>query len=497
MTIALADRTSVRQARAPGRRLGSGWVPAGVVLAGAVVVFLWCGVSARDLVAFAAYVGIGVALPGTLLWRALTGGGRSPAEDVAAGLALGYAVEVLAYLPARAVGAPLLVLVPPVAVVGTFLCVPGLRRHWRGAAGRERMPGWCAWALAGVAGYLITWSTLTLYRVPVASAYVDMPYHLALVGEVKHHLPPTLPSVLGERLSYHWFVYADLAATSWVTGIEPVTLVYRLSTLPMALAMVVLVAVLGRRLSGSWAAGVAAVGVTYFLFSPVLQEGVAFTSRSMFTAWASPTQTFGALLFAPVVLLLAGRSRGWVVLAVLLPALAGAKATFLPLLLAGLLVVVVVRWVVERRPPGEWLVAAAVTLMCALFAHVVVFGRGAQGTAFAPFALMRALWGEVANIRMPELASVSATPVVVLTFVHLFCLGCVWGGVAGLGRWALEPPVLLLLGMGVAGVGAVLVLGHPAHSQLYFLEGVRPYLSIAAVCGVVAAGRRLPWAWTG
>lgn len=150
---------------------------------------------------------------------------------------------------------PLLVLVPPVAVLGTFLIAPGLRRHWRGRAGAERMPGWCAWVLAGVIGYLITWSTLSLYRVPIASAYVDMPYHLALVGEVKHHLPPTLPSVLGERLCYHWFVYADMAATSWVTGIEPVTLVYKLSTLPMMAAMVVLVAVLGRRLGGRWGPG--------------------------------------------------------------------------------------------------------------------------------------------------------------------------------------------------------------------------------------------------
>ncbi|MGN9836594.1 hypothetical protein ACTMTI_00595 [Nonomuraea sp. H19] len=487
MTIAPADRTLDRPARSPGGWLGWGRLPAGFVAAGAVAVFLWCGVSARDLAAFSAYLGVGVALPGTLLWRALTGGGRSMAEDVAAGLALGYAVEVLAYVPARAVGLPLLVLVPPVAVIGTFACVPGLRRHWRGEAVKERMPAWCAWALAGVVGYLITWTTLALYRVPIASAYVDMPYHLALVGEVKHHLPPTFPAVLGERLSYHWFVYADMAATSWVTGIEPVTLVYRLSTLPMTVAMVVLVAVLGRRLGGSWGAGAAAVGVTYFLFSPVLQEGVVFTSRSMFTAWASPTQTFGALLFASVVLLLVTWPGSRVALTVLLLALAGAKATFLPLLLAGLLVVVAVRGVVERRLPGEWLVPAAVTLACLLIAQLVVFGRGTHGTAVAPFATMRALWGAAAGIGMPELAATPAAPVVVLTLVHLFCLVCVWGGVAGLGRRVLDPAMLLLLGMGVTGVGAAVMLGHPAYSQLYFLEGVRPYLSIAAVCGVVAA----------
>jgi hypothetical protein len=258
-------------------------------------------------------------------------------------------------------------------------------------------------------------------------------------------------------------------------------------------AMVVLVAVLGRRLSGRWGGGVAAVGVTYFLFGPVLQEGVVFPTRSMFTAWASPTQTFGALLFVPVVLLLTSRWRrpALVVLGVLLLALTGAKATFLPLLLAGLLVVVAVRGVVERRLRAEWLVPAAGTLVCLLIAQFVVFGRGAQGTAVAPFATMRTLWGLVAEVDMPALADASPVPLVVLTAVHLFCLACVWGGVAGLGARLLEPPVLLVLGVGAAGVGAVVALGHPSDAQLYFLEGVRPYLSVMAVCGVLAA-RRVP-----
>ncbi|TYB47596.1 hypothetical protein FXF51_57810, partial [Nonomuraea sp. PA05] len=316
------------------------------------------------------------------------GRGWSLSVEVAAGLAVGYAVEVLAYIPARAVGVPLLVLVPPVAIVGAFVCVPGLRRHWRRPVGGERMPPWCAWGLGGVVAFLVVWSTLFQYRVPVEAGYVDMPYHLALVGEVKHHFPPTMPAVLGEPLVYHWFVYAEMAATSWVTGIEPVTLVYRLSMLPMAVAMVVLVAALGRRLGGGWGAGVAAVGGTYFLFSPALVEGAVFSSRSMFTISTSPTQTFGALLFVAVVLLLVGAggpgwgplgARGrrrraprvsegsarraawegggwawWGVLGVLLVVLAGAKATYLPLLLVGLAVVIAVRWVAERRGAGGW-----------------------------------------------------------------------------------------------------------------------------------------------
>ncbi|WP_344216800.1 hypothetical protein [Nonomuraea bangladeshensis] len=330
-----------------------------------------------------------------------------------------------------------------------------------------------------------------------------MPYHLALLGEVKRQVPPTFPSVLGEALPYHWFVYAEMAATSWVTGIEPVRLVYRLSTLPMMAALVVLVAAVGRRVGGSWAAGVAAVGVTYFLFGPVLQDGVVFTTRSMFTAWASPTQTFGALLFAPVVLLLVSgvRGRGWVVLVLLVAVLAGAKATFLPVLLAGAVLVAGVRWVVERRVPGRWLGVAGLALGGLVVAQAVVFGRGTQGMEVAPFATMRVLWGVVTGVAQGESAvlpaGAGAGAVWVfggLAAVQLFCFACVWGGVTGLGwRRMVEPDVLLLVGMGGAGVGAVLVLGHPAGSQLYFLESVRPYLSVAAVCGVVVAGR----AWAG
>ncbi|MEU8359220.1 hypothetical protein AB0C27_24685 [Nonomuraea sp. NPDC048882] len=630
---------------------------------GALAVFLWCGVSARDLAFFTAYLGAGVLLPGTLLWRALTGGGRSLAEELAAGLALGYAVEVLAYIPARAVGVPLLVLGAPVAVLCAFTCVPRLRRHWwarhatgrhstgafpparppseppssgrhapepstsrrhssepdaseqypsepsatgqhpygptsserhpsgpstterhrsappsfgqhpsappssgrpyarrhssrpfpgrrRGQGGghgvRERVPGWCAWVLAGIVAYLVGWSALFLYRVPVAAAYVDMPYHLALVGEAKHHFPLTMPSVLGEGLSYHWFVHAEMAATSWVTGIEPVTLVYRLSTLPMAAATVVLVAAIGRRLGGRWGAGVAAAGVAYFLFGPELVEDVSFPTRSMFTVWASPTQTFGALLFAAVVLLLVGEfGRRWAALAVLLPVLAGAKATYLPMLLAALLLVLAVRavpacardgrgagrsgggrWAARRAGGGRggvvrglagrwrrgpWAGAAVWTLVCLLFAQFVLFGQGAQGTVVSPFATMRGLWARLVALSEPAtalaepptalsapataLAEPAAAPVLwlaVLTGVHLFCLACVWGGVAGLGRRVLEPALLLVLGVGAAGIGAAALLGHPAESQLYFLEAARPYLSIAAVCGVLAAPR-LSW----
>ncbi|MEU0567753.1 hypothetical protein ABZ297_20515 [Nonomuraea sp. NPDC005983] len=506
----------------------------------AVAVLYGFGVSPGELAAFGGYIGIGVLLPGTLLWRALSRGGGSLPADLAAGLALGYAVEVLVYIPARAAGMPLLVLAWPAATITAFLAVPRLRAHWRGgdvrmsegggapgAAGRGgRVPGWWAWGMSAVVGYLVAWSALVFYRVHGltwpgnAAPYVDMPYHLALLGEVKHHVPPTLPVVLGERLAYHWFVYAEMSATSWVTGIEPQTLLYRLSALPMLVATAVLVSVIAVRLTGRWWTGLAAIGFTCFVSSPELHQGGVelFTARSLFTAWLSPTQNFGTLLFALVALLLLGSlrqdgKRQWAALSILLLALTGAKATFLPLLLGGLALVLAVRWLVDRRLHRPTVTAAAITGACLLIAQFVVFGRDAQGMTIAPLDTMRRMWRAAADLSEPEMAAAPLRTVLGMTAIYLFCLACVWAGLSGLvirragavgpgvpqaeSRWAVvaDPAVSLLVGIGAAGIGAWLLLGHPAIGQLYFLEGARPYLSIAAVAGASAmvAARRDSW----
>lgn len=83
-------------------------------------------------------------------------------------------------------------------------------------------------------------------------------------------------------------------------------------------------------------------------------------------------------------------------------------------------------------------------------------------------------------------------PIAGLTAIHLVCLACVWAGLLGVpARRAVlrDPGMLLLLGIGAGGVGGVVLLGHPSASQYYFLEGARPYLSIASVAGMAVLGR--------
>lgn len=506
------DAPATRPGRGPGLGRGlsaasrSGWIPAALAAAFTVAVLSLYGVPLRQTVVFFAYVGLGVTLPGMLWWRILRGGPRHLVEDVAAGTALGYALEVLAYIPARALGVPLAVLVMPVATVAAFLAVPRLRSTWAGAG--VRVPLWWAWTMSGLVVFAVSFSAVTFFRShglswpENAAPYVDIPWHLSMAADVKHHMPAQFPYVAGEPLLYHWFVYADLAATSWVTRIELQTLLFRLSLLPMIAAYTVLLGLVARRLIGRWWPGALAIGITWFAGAPRLAgwpTPAAPGGVGVGLPWLSPTQAFGMLLFAPLVLVLVDMFRRprqgagrWVLVSVLLASLMGAKATFLPLLLAGLVLVVLVHGVTRRAVHRTGLVAAVMTACFLGCAQVFLYRGEDQGLRVAPFHVMKRLdleqSGGAALLKMT--AGIPWLPVAVVTMVFLCGWAVIWAGAFGFARrpaWLKDPAVLLLAGIAAAGFGAVVVFGHPGLSETYFLRSSAPYMGILAACGFAVA----------
>ena len=235
----------------------SGWVPAAILGLATIAVLAAYGTPILEMAIFGVYIVVGIALPGMLWVRRLRGRAAHLSEDIALGLAVGYCLEIAAYVIARAVGVPLLFLLWPALTLLAFVALPSLRQYWRGSG--ERAPAWWSWSPALLLGYVLVYSAGTFFAQHHLSGtdtpYVDMPYHLALIGELRHHVPPSIPYVSGVPLAYHWFYYAEAAATSWATGIEPATLLYRLSGLPFFAAFAVLTAQAARRLTGGWWAG--------------------------------------------------------------------------------------------------------------------------------------------------------------------------------------------------------------------------------------------------
>lgn len=480
--------------------VGQGWIACVLVLGVTAATLHWYGVSAADIATFYAYSAFAVTLPGTLLWRLMARRAGHIGVDAALGTAVGYAVEIPVYLLARTLDAPLAVLAWPALTLILFAALPSLRRHWRGSG--ERMPAGISWGAAAFMLYILAGAALNTFRYeplsgPIAYApYVDEPFQIALVGELKHHFPASMPYVTGTPLQYHWYVHAHAAAASWITGVDPQVLLQRLLPLPMMYVTVLLFVGIGRSLTGRWWPGLLGYGLASLatISSPFSWQPTPLQSGSIIgSAWHSPTQTFGAVLFAATVLALIELLRGtaapgpgpWIAFALLAGAVAGAKATFIPVLTCALALALLVRLIATRRP-GPALGALGITLVWLAFAQLGLYGGGNEGMVVAPLSILKSSpLGTLVLGITPQ----AANPWPTLTGLAVLALAS-WipalAGSVGVLRRSLrtDPGYALILGIGLAGIGGLLLFGHPQHSQAYFIISGQPYLALLAACGL-------------
>jgi hypothetical protein len=473
------------------------WLPPAVVALVTVVLLIAFETPPLEIAQYAGYVAYGLTLPGTLLWRALRGTPRSFLEDVAAGTVLGYAVELFTYFIVSALGVPALVAAWPAVVIVAFLAIPRLRQHWH-RTGAAPLPLAWSWAVAGITLALICWIAWSgflshaLDGPTAASPYVDMPWHMALAGELKHHFPPKMPYVVGEPLSYHWFVHAHLAASSWTSGLELNVLLYRFYALPLAVLSVVLIAILAARVSGRLWAGPVAAGLTVFVgsFHPYAWTwgSAPLIELNLFTLhiWGSPTQSFGLVLFLPVILLLADRLRGapggrgqWAMLTLLIAATMGGKATFLPLLLAGVGFAGLIGLITRRRIERPLLITAGLALAAFAYAQRVLFGGVAADMKFDLLAASELLasWHVVAP---PRWFVYFMTGLILLAWA-----GRAVGLIGILGRrerWS-DPMAGVLAGVAIGAIVVALSFHHSGGGQLYFARSMFPFLAILSAWG--------------
>lgn len=466
-------------ARSARRLPVSGWLPAALTAVFAVAVLKAYSVPLADVAAFGGYLVVVVALPGLLLWRALRAKAGPIALDVAAGLALGYPLSVFIYVAARAAGVPQLAVVPSILVVAAFVLVPRLRRHWRGSG--ERAPLWWSWALSAFVVLLFCWSAIDFFRrnglrwPGNSQPYQDMVFHLALAAEFKHHFPAMIPYVVDEPLHYHWYFHAHLAAASWGSGVELETLLYRLGLMPVLAGFVVLTAYTARAVVKTWWSGPVAV---FFTLLGSAWYNTVNSGWMLVNLWISPTQVFAAMIFGALAYLVvdilprAATKREWLLFVLLAAGVAGAKATFVPMLLAAGAFVAAVGLVFRRRLDRTALIATGLTAAVFVAAMLLLFRGGSAGMRIEPFAL-----------RGPHESYLAMALRLAVGW-----LGA-WAGVLGLvvvGRRLLDRAVLFCLGLGLAAIVVVMLTSQPGGSQMYFLSSAKPYLVMAALAGVAA-----------
>jgi hypothetical protein len=331
---------------------------AAVVVAG----LLATGTPAGDVARYAVYWACCLVLPGTLIFRAVRGSRGNLPEDIGWGATVGLLAELAAWALAAATGLQPLLWAWPMPVVVAFLAVPGLRRHWR-IADPAPLPLRYSWAMAGVGALVTGWAVRQWSLIPLppttATYYPDLLYHLALVHELERDMPFQVPQVAGQALHYHYLSDAHLATASMITGIDPAVVLFRLWLGPVLLVIALVIAALARQVTGHWWAGPVAAAAALLTAPLVLAGGAATAPGGSPISELSPSETYLlpylCLATALCVDLARGRplGRAWVLLPPLALACAGAKASGLPILVAGTALAIVAHGLVPgsgRRP---------------------------------------------------------------------------------------------------------------------------------------------------
>ncbi|MCW2856247.1 MAG: hypothetical protein JWR52_1862 [Marmoricola sp.] len=483
----------------------SGWIPFALVVLGFVgVVHISAAVSLVDAAKFVGYLAVWVTFPGTVIWRLVdprggrgagSAGRRHVGEDLLIGSLVGYVVEFPIYMACLALGHPHGYLLWPLVPLALLLSPVGRSaRH----LGSGRLPLWWSWS-AGVAGlYLVSWFGHFVWRTTsvrpeaLRAPYVDEPFHLALASGLKHFFPPRITYVADTPLNYHYLSHVHVAASSWVTGIEPIVLLRALALPALAIIVVLAAAFIVVRLSGAlWTALV--------LFATVLIAPAAFggwgsgAGEGLISTRliASPSAGFvnAALLLGVLLcmelLTLPRRAYGATALVfVVFVAMAGAKSTSLPTVLAGLAAATVITSLAARKVnvrAGVLTIGAGIAFEVA---KIIFFGPGSHGLALDPLALSTSRLTSY-----PGLAGADGTMSFgVRAIVATFMLAYLTLGVAGLALlsrrgWA-KPANVFLVATCAAGIGAGLTFHQSSFSEYYFIYVVALPMMLAATLGI-------------
>jgi hypothetical protein len=491
-------------------------LPWAVVVAALLAAMVWTSTPEKQILRYAAYWVIGVAVPGTLVFRALRGSRGNLPEDVGFGAVTGFAVQLVGW--ALFVGAGLggWLRVWPLLVIGLFVAVPGLRRHWS-LRSAEPMRLAASWAIAGVmlaalATLAFTWWGANPLPPTAHSLFGDIYYHWANAAELRRTITPQQPQQAGDPLIYHWFSDAYRASASMLSGVPLSTVMLRLWIGPVVLTGALVIAAVGRHVSRVWWAGPVAAFVAVAVPAAWIWPAYVSGSFSVLPIY-SPTMVFSIPVMAVVVFLLVDVARGvplgraWVLFAAMLLLATASKSSSLPVLFGGICLATAASWIIHRRPP-RMLLATVVAVLATLAVTAPTLAGGEAGASIqlgAWFTFQPDFTWLTTGSFIPGTGGLLPTPwwhqPAVTRFALFALILCLLVG--QLGRLAGFAALLhrrtrgdvaawLLAGMGFAGWGGALLINHVNNGEGYFLSSAIPALSVltAWLLAAVAPGRR-------
>jgi hypothetical protein len=469
-------------------------------------------------------IGTGIVLPGFALVRAARAATAPLIEDLAWATVAGCLVAMLGWaLDVVLPWAPPPWLVGP-ACAAVPLAFPRTRRRLLA----RPAPGWGTGANLGITGALLVavgWMTSDYLRYnpldpgPAGHTYYfDTTFQVAVMGQLRHALWPDYPLVHGDPYAYHWFLHAITAHLTTGTGVDPFDSMLRLVPTTLLPAVVLLSAVVARRIAGTVRAGVISAALLTITGATVATVWSTDGQAPLMvqTYWSSSlTSAFGwlptvAVAGCVVALLRRSAADSAVPGRLLLPLVvlaAGAKSADLAVLLGGTTLafgalVLTRRWMAVPRAIAVNVIVGGVLLI----ARYTMYGGDDYGLQVSPGGAIRQAAaglfpGAVQPSGSDRFLALPHVPVVPLLAAAVLYLGPLLPRFVGflplLRRRPLDPAVWLLLGTAVAGLGAMLVFRQPGNSNIYFLVAAYPVGLIGSAWGISELRPQRAVAWIG
>ena len=481
------------------------------------------GADPGDAVLHLAYELSFVVLPGWLAYRACSPRPGGALRQLAMGWALGYVLEILAFMLTAATDTRGLLVAYPLLVgaAAVGLIVRRSPLEVRPPSLEPRLSGRLTWLVVAVCLLAVAYVGLAFFSsTPLpgtqsARYSQEFPWAISIAAEAKHHWPIQDPSVSGEPFPYHYFVHIHLAAASQVTGIGLPLVSFRLWILPLVVLFVLQLVVAGRSLARSASVGLIAACLVLLVgqlqldtrdaaLAPVPFLGVFFTYLI-----SSPSFLFGLVMFVPLMTLIGerlvareveGRPGDWVLIAIFLIGASNAKIVLLPLIAGGLVLFVGSSWLMNRRAPlAAWL-AMSLTLVVLGAVYLLQYRGHSTGLSVDPLhgydyftnmpavSLIKAELMDAVPDFPGEAGLLSAGGIIFgsLGLLAAPLVGLVW--VFRRYRLRLETSQRWLLSLFGAGLLALLMLDSPANNQQYFF-----FTALPAACVLSAQGLWIAW----
>jgi hypothetical protein len=340
--------------------------------------------------------------------------------------------------------------------------------------------------------------------------YQDNLWHMSIAGVLTHKVVPDYPQALGDPLNYHWLSNAHMAVMHMVTGISLDVVLMRLWYWPMLIgAALIACALLETLIRRAWLAPLA--GAAIMLMPTLRASGWMGLPATHIWVPFSPSQTLAlpVLLFAVFLCLAvlkndAGRRMGlglWIMTAAAFLVAPGAKSSNMPMVAAGLALALLAALIgrhgrrLQVRLAGLLALAVAATVATApLFAGA---GEGTKVRLFAALTSVRQWidYSKTLGGSSPSWITPGANQpmglliMALIIFAVLMAFAWALPGLAALLQKRDEVPSItrvalwFMLGIGIAGFCALMLVDHDGYSQFYFMRGASAVLACFAVLG--------------